>query len=135
MRTRLTVALLACLLSTTILALGAGSAGAAGLPAADVDCNDNATLTQHYTIAQLQTALSQMPAQMREYSDCYVVIQRQLMAQLGQLGKPSGSAGSGGSFLPAWLIVVLALLVAGGAGFGVLALRNRRGAEREPPLN
>jgi len=105
--------------------LPAAAPAAAGLPAADIDCNANARLTHQYTIAQLQQALAQMPADMRAYSDCPDVIRRQLLIQLGKLRVGDSGGGSGGSFLPVWLIVVLALLAAGASAFGVLALRRR----------
>jgi hypothetical protein len=102
------------------------AAGATGLPPAVVDCDLHAQLTRHYSIAQLQHALADLPADVAEYGNCHDVIQRQLLAQLATLHNHTGPGGGGGSFLPTWLIVVLALLVASGAGFGVLALRQRR---------
>lgn len=122
MRT-ITLALLAALACTLALAgpaLGAGTAAQAL-----ADCNAHDRLTQHYPTAVLRTALSTMPAEVKEYTDCYDVIQRQLLSQEGQL-KGSGSGGSGGSLLPTWVIVVVAILVVGGAGFGALALRRRQ---------
>jgi len=58
--------------------------------------------------------------------NCGDVIQRALLAQLGALRGHGGSGQGGGSFLPTPLIVVLALLVVGGTGFGVYAWRRRR---------
>jgi hypothetical protein len=88
------------------------------------DCNTNGRLTHSYSAAQLRNALATMPADIREYSPCYDVIQRALLQKIGKLS-PGGSSGSGGSFLPTWLIVVIVVLVLGGAGFGAVALRNR----------
>lgn len=126
MRTLLKAALVVCALAAVAAGPAAPSASAAGLPPADADCNANARLTHHYTPSQLQTALNQMPADMKEYSDCFGVIQRQLLIELGRLHPKAGDAGGGGSFLPVWLIVVLGLLILGAGGFGLLALRNRR---------
>ena len=126
MRNPRKAALIACAVAAGTIALAGPGALAAGLPPADADCNVNAKLTHHYTVAQLQTALNQMPADMKEYSNCFGVIQRQLLIQLHGLHPNGDSGGSGGSFLPIWLIIVVALLVAGAGGFGVLALRNRR---------
>src|SRR5579859_5919174 len=126
MRTPLKAALVACAMAAAAIGLAASGALAAGLPPADADCNANAQLTHHYTPSQLQTALNQMPADMKEYSNCFGVIQRQLLIELGKLHPKAGSGGGGGSFLPVWLIVVLGLLIAGAAGFGAVAVRNRR---------
>ena len=106
--------------------VGTPNAGATGLAPAVVDCNLHAALTRNYTIPQLQNALATMPADVREYSDCYTVIQHQLLLQLGELHGQGGAGQGGGPFLPAWLIVILAVLVATAGGFGVLAVRNRR---------
>lgn len=100
------------------------SAPAAGFSAPVADCNAHAQLTRHYSVAELRSALAAMPVDVKEYTNCGDVIQRALLADLGRL--PGGGSGSGGgSFLPTWLIVVLALLVVGGAGFGVYSWRQR----------
>ncbi len=117
-----------------VLALGGvcalalpGPAGAAGLAPPVADCyTHGGRLTHSYTAAQLQSALATMPVDIREYSACYDVLQRALFAKLGKLSGGS-DAGGGGSFLPIWLIVLLAVLVVGGVGFGIVALRNRGG--------
>ncbi len=120
------------LAAVTVLGLALSGAGAlVAVPASAAqspvaDCNANARLTTHYTAAQLRNALATMPADVKEYTDCYDVIQRALLADLGQL-KGNGSGGSGGSFLPTPVIVVLVVLVLAAAGFGTAALR-RRGA-------
>jgi hypothetical protein len=119
-------------LLTVLCALGAvsqpvflASAGAAGLSAPVQDCNAHGQLTGHYTVAQLRSALATMPVDVKEYTNCGDVIQRALLARLGALRGHGGSGQGGGSFLPTPLIVVLALLVVGGAGFGVYAMRRR----------
>ena len=104
--------------------------GAALTPVAD--CSTNGKLTQSYTVAQLKTGLATMPADVREYSGCYDILQRALYQKIGKLSE-GGSVGGGGSFLPAWLIVVLAVLVMGGVGLGVVALRNRGGGGPPEP--
>lgn len=90
------------------------------------DCNAHSQLTQHYTVAQLRTALNTMPPTVKEYTNCYDVINRALLAQVGS-GSGGGSAGngSGGSFLPVWLIVVLVLLIVGGGTYAFLAYRRQ----------
>lgn len=126
LRILITLALASCAVAWGIPALVAGSASAGGLLPPVVDCEEHAQLTHHYTIGQLQAALHSIPADAAEYGDCHDVLQRQLLVQLGGLSGEHGSGASGGSFLPVWLIVVLALLAVGAGGFGVLAVRNRR---------
>jgi hypothetical protein len=119
--------LLAVALPLAALAGSPAAASAAGLSAPVSDCNTHARLTHQYTVAQLRNALAAMPADVKEYTNCGDVIQRQLLAQLGELrGHGSSGTGSGGgSFLPTPVIVVLALLVLGGAGFAAYAWRRR----------
>jgi hypothetical protein len=113
-----------------VVAAGLGHASAAYAVQTQVvtDCNTHGALTQQYTAGQLRNALATLPADVKEYTDCYDVIQRALLAQLGSSGRgggPGTGGGSGGSFLPTPLIIVLVLLALGGAGFGVLAARRR----------
>jgi hypothetical protein len=112
-----------------VSAAAAGPAGAT--PAAPnplADCNSTGRLTHQYSTAVLQHALATMPADLREYSDCYDVIQRALLAQVStHRDGPGGPGGSGGSFLPIPVIVVIALLGLAAATFGVLALRRHAG--------
>jgi hypothetical protein len=94
------------------------------------DCNSHGQLSRTYSPAQLRVALATMPADVKEYTDCFDVIQRALLAQLGgstRPGGPSTSQSSGGSFIPVPLIVVLVLLGLGGAGAVVAALRRGGG--------
>jgi len=107
-------------------------AHAAGLSAPVADCYaHNGTLTHSYTAAQLRNGLATMPADVKEYSACYDVLQRALLLKIGKLSG-GDSSGGGGSFLPAWLIAVLAVLVLAGAGFAAVALRDRRRRLTEP---
>ena len=108
------------------LAVGVSAVPAQAAPAPNpvTDCQLHGALTQNYTAAQLRHALATMPADIREYSQCYQVIQQALLAKIHNLSG-GASAGGGGSFLPTWLIAVLAVVVLAGAGFGAVALRNR----------
>ncbi len=119
MRTLVALTVLLC----AVGCLAAGSATAAGLSAPVADCDTHGQLTRSYSAAQLRSALATMPADVNEYTNCHDVIQRALLAKLGKLGDAGGSGG--GSFLPTWLLVVLILLVLGGAALGAVALRNR----------
>lgn len=113
-----------------VCAAGIGLRSPAGAVAAQpdpvADCSAHLRLTREYTPQQLQHALDTMSAETREYTDCYTVIQNQLLTQLGEHhGGHASGAGSGGSFLPTPLLVVLGVLVLASAGLGVVALRRR----------
>jgi hypothetical protein len=97
------------------------------------DCNNHDQLTQHYSTGVLRQALAKMPADVKEYTDCYDVIERQLLAQVGnsKSSTPAPSSSSSSSFLPTWLIVVIVLLILVAVTFGAISLR-RRGAETPP---
>jgi hypothetical protein len=93
------------------------------------DCNSHGKLTQHYSVTQLHTALSTMPADVQEYTDCYNVIQNQLQAQVaGRKVDPTNASSSGGGGLSTPLIIVLVVLVVGGGALAGVALQRRGGA-------
>lgn len=119
----LTLLALLCALAT---AWAAPVASAASSPAI-ADCNSHGRLTRHYTVAQLHTALATMPADVQEYTDCYDVIERALLAQVSGTHRTTArsSPSSSSSFLPTPVIVVLVLVVLAGAGFGAVAIRRR----------
>jgi hypothetical protein len=120
-----------------LFALGVSALGPppalASASAVLADCQRNGKLTRPYPIADLQQALATMPVLMKQYSDCYDVIQNALQDALKGI-KPAATptGGSGGSLLPTWLIVVLVLLVLAAATFGAIAVRRRRGP---PPVS
>jgi hypothetical protein len=116
------------LIGVCAFAQPAGVPAAAGAqPSVIANCNVNGRLTQRYSIGQLRAALSTMPADVKEYTNCYDVIQRTLLAQLGSQNSstPASGSSSGGSFFSGPVIVVIVLLVLAGAAFGALALRRR----------
>lgn len=121
---RLTLVLVSALVALGGL-VGSSSASAAGLSPPVADCSAHGRLTHHYSTSQLRTALATMPADIAEYTTCPDVIRRALLAGIGPIN-PGGSGGGRGSFLPAWLIAVLVVLVLGGAAAGAISLRNRR---------
>lgn len=105
------------------------TASASGVSPPVADCSAHGQLTRHYSAAELRSALATMPADIAEYTSCPDVIRRALLATLGSLnGGGSGGGGGGGSFLPGWVIAVLAVLVVAGAAMGAVAVRNRRRA-------
>jgi hypothetical protein len=97
------------------------------------DCNAHGRLTQHYTVAQLRSALATMPADEQEYTNCANVIQTQLFSQIpGHHGKSRDSpSSSGSSFISTPLLIVLIVLVLGGGALAGVAIQ-RRG---QPPGN
>jgi hypothetical protein len=117
------------LCAAVVCAWAAPAALAAPANQAVADCNSHGRLTHTYTAAQLRTALTTMPADIKEYTDCYDVIQRQLLTELGT-GNSSGAgvpaSSSGGSSFPTALVVVIAVLVVAAGAFAGLALRRRR---------
>lgn len=129
---RLKPILLAC---ATALALALMSSPALALSPATKDCYAHNKLTRHYTVSVLRKALATMPADVKEYTDCYQVEQDQLYHQLGQTppGSHTGSGGgSGGSFISTPLLIVLIIVVLAGGGLAVLAAR-RSGGGGSPP--
>jgi hypothetical protein len=120
---------LAPVLALAVLLASAGQAAALSGPVRD--CNAHNAQTQHYTIPQLRGALATMPADIKEYTSCYQVIQNQLFQQLGIIKPRGGSGGGGGSSATMPLIVgLIAILLIGGS----LAYRaSRRRAPDEPP--
>ncbi len=128
MKTRLQ--LLMAMLGTVAALTGAAfvaPAGAASLNPVVADCNAHGRLTQTYSLGELQTALSTLPADVKEYTNCSDVINRALLAQTGShSNSESGGGGSGGSFLPTPVIVILVLLVLAAATFGAMAVRRGR---------
>jgi hypothetical protein len=107
---------------------GAATASAAPNPVI-TDCNANGHLSRQYSATELRTALATLPADVKEYTDCYDVIQRALLTALGNAGHDGASGaggGSGGSFLPVPVIVVIVLVALGGVGYGAMATRRRR---------
>jgi hypothetical protein len=106
----------------------ASSGPSSSAAAAIVDCQAHNKLTRSYTTSALENALATLPATVREYSDCVDAIHTQLLSQSGtRTGKDSGSGGSGGSFLPTPVIIVLVILVLAAVTFGALEVRRRRG--------
>jgi hypothetical protein len=60
-----------------------------------IDCNDNGRLTKEYSQKEYREALAQMPADLKQYTDCESIIRR---AQLGLPGSTGGTANAGTPF-------------------------------------
>jgi hypothetical protein len=118
---------LAALICALVLATSAATAASPGT-AVLADCNAHAKLTRTFPEAALRSALATMPADMKEYTNCYDVIQSALLGKVSGSHPASGtsSGSSGSSFLPAWLIVVLVLLALGAVTLGAVSVRRRR---------
>jgi hypothetical protein len=127
MRRPLTSLAVACALATCVALGQAGVATAGGLPPAVVDCHAHSKLTRHYSASELRVALSLMPPDITQYTDCYDVIERQLLSEIGSQKLTSGAGGtSNGSFLPTPVLVAIVVLAVAAATLGVVALRRRR---------
>ncbi len=64
------------------------------------DCSTNGSLTQRYSAAQLRSALKSIPADVKEYTDCYDQIRRAELAAAassGRRGKHTSSSGPSSS--------------------------------------
>lgn len=126
----------AALLAIAALSLVPASALASKPAWQDCKVHGGSSLTGHYTIAQLNTALRTMPAYVEEYSNCYGVIQAQLLKQqLKEKPRPKAHATSdkssgGGS---TGLIVAIAVVALGGLSLAFWASRRRRGGS--PPAD
>jgi hypothetical protein len=113
-----------------IAASSVAPAFAASSPAVS-DCSAHGRLTQRYSVAELRTALATMPADVQEYTNCYNVIQNQMLDQIpGHHTTASSSGGSGSSFLSTPLLVALIVVLAGGGALAGVALQRRGG----PPV-
>jgi hypothetical protein len=120
------VALLCAVLALAASALAGSAWGAAANPVI-ADCNAHGKLTRTYTLPQLQLAITTMSVDVKEYTDCYDVINRALLAQTSKHSDSGGNGGgSGGSFLPTPVIVILVVLLLAAATFGAMAVRRRR---------
>lgn len=116
---------------TSVAALAAGvicavpAQAAAGSPVL-ADCQAHDALTHTYSVVQLRNALSTMPSDMLEYTDCHDVIQRALNNARGGSASNGGASGSGGSSVSTPVIVIIVVLVLAAAALGATAIRRRR---------
>ncbi len=103
-RLNLPIAVLATLIIGISGLLAAAPAMAYRVGAVYRDCENNGQLTGHYSQAELQAALNQLPAQVSEYSACADVIRQALVRASSHAGganassnaKKSPFAGGGG---------------------------------------
>lgn len=128
MRGRRPLVAAACAVIALALAgIGAGAPAALGAGGNAIinDCQSTGKLSHSYTLAELRHALAVMPASVKQYTSCYDVISQGILTV--RSGKQTGSTGgSGGSFLPTPVIIILVVLILGAVTFGALALRRRR---------
>ncbi len=120
--------LIACALAGALLV----PSQALALSPVITDCNTHNALTHHYSVSQLRHALATMPADVKEYTACYQIIDDQLFRQLGRRVPGSGSGSSGGgSFVstPILIAVIVVILLGGGLAYAAW----RRGEERGEP--
>ena len=126
MRGRTNLAAAVCAVLTLAMAgVSAPAALGAGGNAIINDCQTTGRLSHSYTLQELRHALAVMPASVKQYTSCYDVIsQGVLTVQSGKKTGPTG--GSGGSFLPTPVIVILVILILAAVTFGARAIRRRR---------
>ncbi len=60
-----------------------------------IDCNDNGRLTKEYSQKEYRDALANIPADLKQYTDCENIIRR---AQRGESGSTGGTANAGTPF-------------------------------------
>ena len=114
------------LATALFVAFSPAGTAAASLSPPVADCNAHNKLTHQYSASELENALSTMPADIQEYTDCYNAIQAQLLTELGTKNvNGTVSGGSGGSFLPVPVIIAIVVLAVAAAGLGAVALRRR----------
>jgi hypothetical protein len=126
---------LVCVAATVLPAPGAAAPPSGTAAQAISDCNDHAQLTRYYSPTVLREALASMPADVKEYTDCYDVIERQLFSELSKGTTPGAAtpkSSSSGSFLPTWLIVVIVLLALAAVTLGAVSIRRRRAVAPGP---
>lgn len=111
-------------ISCALAATTPGAALAASSPAI-ADCTAHGRLTQHYSVAQLHNALSAMPADVQEYTNCYDVIQNALLAEIPGKHKDAPSSSSGGSSVSTPVVAAIVVLALGGITAGAVAIRRR----------
>jgi hypothetical protein len=123
---RLTVSVV--LATVVLISITTPAIASASTPTSD--CAAHGRLTASYSVAQLQAALGSMPADIKEYTNCYAVIQRAILAKVPASRHDSAKSAStdGGSFLSAPVIIAIVVVVLGGASAGAVAFRRR--AER-----
>jgi hypothetical protein len=85
-------------LSLTVVGLACAFAMFASVASASTDailkdCNDDGALSGNYSKSDLQGALANIPADLKQYSSCESIINAAL---LKKITKPSGGGGSGG---------------------------------------
>jgi H+/Cl- antiporter ClcA len=123
------IAPLCAALALAVAGTVAAPALAAGGNAIINDCESNGQLTTHYSLQALDHALAVMPASVKQYTDCYDVIARAIATAKTRSGTVSTSTGgSGGSFLPTPVIIILVVLILAGVTFGAIAVRRRQAA-------
>jgi ABC-type transport system involved in multi-copper enzyme maturation permease subunit len=126
------LALVSALSLVVPMVAGAATSGTASQ--AISDCNAHDKLTAYYSPAALRAALAQMPSDVKEYTDCYDVIEQQLFKEIGQKtsGGGTASSSSSGSSVPTWLIIVIVVLALAAITFGAIAFRRRSGGPGGP---
>src|ERR1700747_2567870 len=105
MRQRIRQVALACACAAVVGAAVPPAMAASGNAVIN-DCESNGQLTHPYSLQQLQHALAVMPASVKQYTNCYDVIETGLLrAKHKRTGGAGGTGSSSGGFLPTPVIV------------------------------
>jgi hypothetical protein len=96
------------------------------------DCQSHGALTHPDTVAELRHALAVMPATVKQYTNCYDVIQAAIISARKHNGTLPVSSGGGSSFLPTPVIIIIVVLILAALTYGALAIRRRRGDDGGP---
>jgi hypothetical protein len=122
---------LAAAVVLALCALPAGAAATSAKLSPIADCKaHNGTLTQTYTLAQLEKALKQLSPSETEYTICNATINDAINADLGgtKVFNPPGSGSGGGGSGTVILIVVIIVVILVGGGGALWAYRRNRAA-------
>ncbi|HWF34278.1 MAG TPA: hypothetical protein VG295_02875 [Solirubrobacteraceae bacterium] len=96
-RLNLPIAVLAALIIPLSGLVAAAPAAAYNVSTIYKDCENNGQLTGHYSRAELQAALNQLPAEVSEYSACADVIRQALVRASSHSSGHGGSSGTPGA--------------------------------------
>jgi hypothetical protein len=123
---------LAAAVVLALCALPAGAAATSAKLSPIADCKaHNGTLTQTYTLAQLEKALKQLSPSETEYTICNATISNAINADLGTkvkvINPPGSGSGGGGSGTVILIVVIIVVILVGGGG-ALWAYRRNRAA-------
>jgi hypothetical protein len=120
--------LFAGFMAVVVTVVSTPTAGAVSGPALNTifkECSSG-HLAGTFTVRQLQDAMTGMPTSLKQYTSCPDVVQTAIFKAAQHNRGGTVASASSGPLVPTPLVVILALLVAAAAGFGLLAIRRRQ---------